>query len=573
MKEITNSDARFETLKKGFNLRFPDQSSMSNVGNGYDVGASRVALCTNDGEIETAYKNALAIDKGRVTVRSGGHCYEGFVSNRLATDEVLTVIDVSQMKGVFSREAGDVFSTFDGALGNTPYEYKIMAGNQNWETAVSLFHKNNVALPAGSCYAVGVGGHISGGGYGFLSRQHGLTVDALEAVDIMVPNNDVDGKELVRKHVHSRSASEDDRNLLYACRGAGGGQFGIIVAYYFNKLPTPPKQVFWLEMNLDCDLAQFTALLNNYHYWFAYNQEYQKTDTYRLFTKLELRHINTGPISIGIQYFDKDGTTNDSEILKDFLESVIFNSMASGPSNGVSEAMVPSEQAHAPYSKDLASRLLISDAEDAVRKARRMDWLAVVQNVNGIGQNQKGRYKSAYQRAPFTPQIINALWEALRSSRAQSQIDQTQSLVQIQSYGGAINKYIGDQNLTSACQRDSILKWQPQSYWKNQEELPANSYDNVHHSWLYELYKSVFTDGTPKQVDGFDGCYINYPDMDMTRPGGTPGGVINYEVNGFPLYFPNMDIRNRLRDTKTHWDPHNRFKNAMSIGPFWTKEV
>jgi FAD/FMN-containing dehydrogenase len=39
-----------------------------------------------------------------------------------------------------------------------------------------------VTIPGGSCYSVGAGGHICGGGYGLLSRKYGLTVDHLVAV-------------------------------------------------------------------------------------------------------------------------------------------------------------------------------------------------------------------------------------------------------------------------------------------------------------------------------------------------------------------------------------------------------
>lgn len=557
MKEITSSSKQFETLKKGFNLRFPENNA----------GATRIALCNNYSDIMQAYQNAMRVPNGRVTVRSGGHCYEGFVSDTLNVNEELTIIDVSQMKGVSSKAAGDLFVTFPGNPQN--YDYQIMAGNQNWETAISLYHKNNVALPAGSCYAVGVGGHISGGGYGFLSRANGLTVDHLVAVDILVPDN-IDGKTLVPVHVHSRSGTEDELNLLYACRGAGGGQFGIIVAYYFNELPTPPEQVYWLELNLnfepvDTEKSKFKQLLDGYYGWFQSRQAFP--DTYRLFTKLELRHVNTGDVSIGIQYYDAAGKAENPSILKDFLDNVIFSVF---PNGGVSEAMLSTGLVHAP--RVIGGNRAVSNSEEAILKARKLDWLTAVQNVNGIGQNQKGRYKSAYQKGAFENRQVDALWDSLRSERAYN-FDkyQTQTVVQIQSYGGKINNPTTE---TSACQRDSILKWQPQSYWKDSQELSPDgvSYDKIHHDWLVGLYQKAFASGVPATSANFDGCYINYPDMDMTRALGAAVGESNYKANGFALYFPNKSVRNRLINTKKVWDKFDMFKNQMSVKPDWPIE-
>ncbi|WP_164214151.1 FAD-binding protein, partial [Stenotrophomonas maltophilia] len=55
----------------------------------------------------------------------------------------------------------------------------------NWTVYRTLLNGFGKTLPAGSCYSVGAGGHITGGGYGLLSRLHGLTVDWLTGVDIV----------------------------------------------------------------------------------------------------------------------------------------------------------------------------------------------------------------------------------------------------------------------------------------------------------------------------------------------------------------------------------------------------
>jgi FAD/FMN-containing dehydrogenase len=102
---------------------------------------------------------------GAVKVVSGRHCYERFVYD--VTTRV--IVDVSLLRGI-GHNPGDGFW--------------IESGNNNWNAYVALLNGFGVTLPAGSCYSVGAGGHICGGGYGVLSRLLGLTVDWLTAVDI-----------------------------------------------------------------------------------------------------------------------------------------------------------------------------------------------------------------------------------------------------------------------------------------------------------------------------------------------------------------------------------------------------
>ena len=64
--------------------------------------------------------------------------------------------------------------------------YFIDGGATLWNVYRRFFVEHGVTLPGGSCATVGAGGHITGGGYGLLSRLHGLTVDWLSAVDVVV---------------------------------------------------------------------------------------------------------------------------------------------------------------------------------------------------------------------------------------------------------------------------------------------------------------------------------------------------------------------------------------------------
>ena len=82
--------------------------------------------------------------------------------------------------------------------------------------------------PAGSCPTVGVAGLTLGGGVGVLGRAYGLTCDNLEAVQVVT----ADGSIL------DADASQHG-DLYWACRGGGGGNFGVATSI---DLPHPPAR-------------------------------------------------------------------------------------------------------------------------------------------------------------------------------------------------------------------------------------------------------------------------------------------------------------------------------------------
>ncbi|CCF95888.1 MULTISPECIES: FAD-binding protein [Ralstonia solanacearum species complex] len=154
--DVSRQDPRYNALKHGFNLRWPSTDAQA---------AGRIALCEKTDDVAPALQHI--IDTGmRPTARSGGHCYEDFVCNNPDG----AIVDLSLLNAPEVRA--------DGAV-------RIPAGTQNWNGYLELYKRHNLTLPGGSCYSVGAGGHICGGGYGLLSRLQGLTVDWLSAVDIV----------------------------------------------------------------------------------------------------------------------------------------------------------------------------------------------------------------------------------------------------------------------------------------------------------------------------------------------------------------------------------------------------
>ncbi|GAA3942690.1 FAD-binding oxidoreductase [Actinomadura viridis] len=138
-----------------------------------------------------------------VAVRSGGHGYAGWSSG------TGLVVDVSPMDAV-RAEGGAGGRAVVGAGARLIDLYDRLADER-------------VGVPAGTCPTVGVAGLTLGGGLGVMSRAYGLTCDVLESVTVVT----ADGRVRV-------CDARRDPELFWACRGGGGGNFGVAVEFTFR---------------------------------------------------------------------------------------------------------------------------------------------------------------------------------------------------------------------------------------------------------------------------------------------------------------------------------------------------
>lgn len=153
--KIGPDDHRYADLvRRGYNKRFAGNPDYIHL-----VGSTQ--------EVVEAVQEAVQ-DKLRIAVRSGGHCLEGFVSD----PAVQVVIDTSLMTSIYYDPDMAAFVVECGATLGEMYR-KLFLG---W----------GVIIPAGISPDIGVGGHVLGGAFGFLCRQHGLAVDYLYGVEVVV---------------------------------------------------------------------------------------------------------------------------------------------------------------------------------------------------------------------------------------------------------------------------------------------------------------------------------------------------------------------------------------------------
>lgn len=499
---VLPGDGRYETLSQGFNQRWTSDPRY-------------IQLITSDTDAVAAVGQALERQL-RPTVRSGGHCYEDFVAN-----DGGAILDVSPMNGV--RKATDKY-------GGTAY--CVEAGATNWDICTTLFRRYDVTIPGGSCYSVGAGGHIAGGGYGLLSRRHGLTVDHLVQVDVVTARSG--SVEVVQAH-RDDPVTSDTAGLFWAHTGGGGGNFGVVLRYWFaEELPKPPPRVWlssvaWKWAELRDRPEDFRRLLENYGTFFAAHSGADEQIYQGLFTLLKLTHRSNDNVVLLSQW---DG--EDVGPLDRFLAEVEagMRTRATVQTRSVGGLFLPYPD-----------------------KRRQLPWFQATMTLNPSGDNQRGKYKSAYHRKPFTDGQIATFWHWL--THDVPDVDLSQTLVQIDSYGCRINAVRPAD--AAVPQRDSILKLQYQTYWTKPADDPA------HLTYLHDFYRDVYCDtgGIPEISDAAndrttDGAYVNYPDTDLglaTDP--APAYPRLYYKDGYP----------RLQAVKKTWDPQNVFHHKQSVLP------
>jgi FAD/FMN-containing dehydrogenase len=155
-----------------------------------DKRPALIARCLNSSDVLRSVN--FARDNGLLlAVRGGGHNIAG---SALVDGGV--VIDLSRMKAV-----------------------KVDAAAQ----------AHGLATPLGINSTTGVAGLTLGGGFGWLSRKLGMTVDHLESAEVVTAAGDV-----------VRASAIENPDLFWALRG-GGGNFGVVTRFEFQLHPIGPN--------------------------------------------------------------------------------------------------------------------------------------------------------------------------------------------------------------------------------------------------------------------------------------------------------------------------------------------
>jgi FAD/FMN-containing dehydrogenase len=166
-----------------------------------------VAHCASTDDVREALRFARE-HSILLSVRGGGHHIAG---NAVAEQGL--EIDLSPMRSVDVNAAPRTAHVGGGAvLGDVDHATQAFA----------------LATPLGINSTTGFAGLCLGGGFGWLTRKHGLTIDNLISANVVTANGD----ELV-----ASASSEPD--LFWAIRG-GGGNFGVVTSFEMRLHPVGP---------------------------------------------------------------------------------------------------------------------------------------------------------------------------------------------------------------------------------------------------------------------------------------------------------------------------------------------
>ncbi|GEK79730.1 LLM class flavin-dependent oxidoreductase [Agrococcus baldri] len=149
-----------------------------------------------------AYARSQGVAEGRVplSIRSAGHGISG-----RSTNDGGIVIDVGALDRI------DVVDVSRRLV-------RIGAG-ATWGRVATVLDEHGWAISSGDYGGVGVGGLATAGGVGFLGREHGLTIDHIEAVEVVL----ADGSLV-------RASRDEHQELFWGMRGAGAN-LGVAVAF------------------------------------------------------------------------------------------------------------------------------------------------------------------------------------------------------------------------------------------------------------------------------------------------------------------------------------------------------
>ncbi|MGB2694075.1 MAG: FAD-binding oxidoreductase [Dehalococcoidia bacterium] len=173
-----------------------------------DKRPALIARCAGVADVIQAVAFARQHDLS-IAIRGGGHNIAG---NAVCDDGLM--IDLSMMRSVhISPESRRAWVEPGATLGDFDHEAQAFG----------------LATPLGINSTTGVAGLTLGGGFGWLSRKYGMTVDNLLSANVVT----ADGKL-----VHA--CAEENADLFWAIRG-GSGNFGIVTTFEFQLHPVGPE--------------------------------------------------------------------------------------------------------------------------------------------------------------------------------------------------------------------------------------------------------------------------------------------------------------------------------------------
>ncbi|EEF39182.1 Reticuline oxidase precursor, putative [Ricinus communis] len=437
-----------------------------------------------------AWKHGL-----QMKIRSGGHDYEGV---SYVSDVPFFVLDM------FNLRAVDVDVETETAW--------VQAGAILGEVYYRIAEKSKVhGFPAGICPTVGVGGHLSGGGYGNMMRKYGLSADNIIDAQLV----DVNGRLLDRK-----SMGED---LFWAIRGGGGASFGVVISYKINIVRVPEVvTVFRVQRTLE---QNATDIVDKWQH-VAYNLDDD------IFIRLTLEVVNAtqGNGKTVRATFRCMFLGDSARLLATMKES--FPEMGLVQSDCLEMSWLESVLFWTDFAVGTPTTALLRRTPPSITYLKR---------------------KSDYVKKPIPRDGLEKLWQKMVELQVPS--------LAFNPYGGKMGE-IPSTALPFPHRAGNLWKIQYATNWNVEGTEAANHYIDLTRQ-LYD-FMTPYVSKDPREA------FLNYRDLDLgiNHNDGKKKSYLEGRTYGIQYFKENFD---RLVQVKTKVDPGNFFRNEQSIPtfPYW----
>jgi FAD/FMN-containing dehydrogenase len=457
---VRPGEAGYTTAKELFDPRF---DSLHPAG---------IAYCRNSHDVTTclAFVRKYGVP---VAARCGGHGYAGWSSTSGL------IVDVTKMAGV-------------NVSGNTA---TVGAGTRLIDFYNGL-SAHGRAVPGGSCATVGIAGLTLGGGIGVVARAYGLTSDNVRSLRIVTADGQV-----------RTCDSSSNPDLYWACRGGGGGNFGVVTSFTFATHPAGQIVLFFLSW----PWPRAAQAISAWQSWAPHAPD-------ELWSNLHLAAAPGGSIpsiQVGGTYLGSDSAAHAQ------LEK-LYAAAGSGPSSSFLQS---TSWLHAMLVEAGCASYTVNECH------------LPTQNPQGRLSRASEYAKSDFFTKPLTSHAIGTLLSGVESLQRVSGARGGSGGIAFDALGGAVNRVAP--GATAFVHRGALFGAQYTTGWP--AGSPSVGVDRQR-AWLRAFWQSMRPYASGQ-------AYQNYVDPDLTNWRQAYYGA-NYA---------------RLAEIKAAYDPHRLFTFPQAI--------